>query len=61
MTYLCNWGHGELQRQARHGLGELELIVLCELLLLLVGRAAVLGHKGIHLGSCGSSLEFRWV
>jgi hypothetical protein len=47
---VCDWRHGELQRQAWDGFGELELIVFCELLLLLVGRAAILGHEGIHLG-----------
>lgn len=40
--------HGKLERQAGHGIGEVLLFLLREELILLVGRAAVPRHEGIH-------------
>lgn len=40
--------HGEFERQTGHGIGEVLLLLLREQLVLLVGRAAVPCHEGVH-------------
>lgn len=42
------WGHGKLQRWAGNGIGEVQLILLREALVLGVGRSAVLRDEGVH-------------
>ena len=47
---MSHRGHGKLERQARHRVVQLILLVVGEqVLVLLVGRAAVPGYEGIHL------------
>lgn len=41
-------GHGKFERETGHGVGEVLLVLLREDLILLVGRAAVPRHEGIH-------------
>ncbi len=49
-AYMSHRGHGKLERQARHRVVQLILVVFGEeVLVLLVGRAAVPGYEGIHL------------
>lgn len=55
--YLCYWGHGKLQGWARHAVGEVHLILLCEALVLGVRRPAVLCDERIH-GDVGCGLCF---
>lgn len=49
-SYLGYWGHGKLQGRAGDGIGEVELILLGEALVLDVGRSAVPCDEGVHGG-----------
>jgi len=58
---MSYWGHGELERQAGCCVAEVLLVLLCEDLIVVVGRPAVSCHERIHpcvlavgiLSSCG--------
>ncbi len=49
-TYVRYRRHGKPERETGHGIGEVLLLLLREDLVLLVRRAAVPRHKGIHPG-----------
>lgn len=51
------WGHGKLQRWTGDGIGEVQLILLREALVLGVDRSAVLCDEGVHRDV---SLYDRW-
>ena len=50
-THMCDGRHSKLQRQGRGLAHELEVLLLIvpEGIVLLVRRAAVLGHEAVHL------------
>jgi hypothetical protein len=51
-AYMCYRRHGKFERETGHPVGEVLLFLLREDLILLVGRAAVLRHEGIHYADC---------
>lgn len=51
-TYVCYRRHGKLEGQRGDDIGEVLLLLLREELILLVRRAAVPRHEGIHAVLC---------